>query len=275
MKTIKLNGNDIEKLINKIIKEDNEWFDDAIKGYDLVGIYTRRPVQKMSGMSGGEVLEITEVDGLEATVFISYNLNAVISGYPYSAEGPYYMDVKDLIDDIEEGNLTRYTNIKESRMFDEPKKSVDERITEHLLNKLTERPDVQHEFIPHSMGVGNFYEITSNQGVLEADIYRVDFKNKSTRISKNSSGFLTGGDFGVLKVYNPSYKKDVGNRTDVIGYAVKLTGDDKPLNIPKSLAKKVYETVEDQFGDIKVYKTQRKIDVGIENDESDLFDQVQ
>lgn len=107
MKTIKLNTNDIEKLINKIIKE-NEWFDDAVKGYDLVGIYTTKDVQKLSGISSGYVLEIVEVKGDEATTFISYSLNDILSGYPYSSEGPYKMSVNDIIDDIESGHLTKY-----------------------------------------------------------------------------------------------------------------------------------------------------------------------
>ena len=115
MKVIRLNGNDIERIVRRIVKEDTEWFDEASK-YDLVGIYTRKAVQKLTGVSSGEVLEVTEINGQEATVFISYNLKAVISGYPYSSEGPYQMDVNDLIQDITDGVLVKYGGITEAKV---------------------------------------------------------------------------------------------------------------------------------------------------------------
>lgn len=115
MKVIRLNGNDIGRLVQRIIKEDNEWFDEASK-YDLVGIYTRKDVQKLTGISSGDVLEVTEVNGQEATYFISYNLRAVISGYPYSSEGPYKMNVNELILDITDGVLTKYNGVSEAKV---------------------------------------------------------------------------------------------------------------------------------------------------------------
>jgi len=276
MKVIRLNENDIERLVKKIIKEDNEWFDDTVKDINLVGIYTRTPVQKLDGMSGGEVLEVTEVDGQEATVFISYNLKAVISGYPYSSEGPYYMDVNDLIQDITDGVLVKYNNIGESRLFNsEPSKlSPDERIANYILEKLEkERPDIQHQFVDHTKNVNNFYDITVRRGVMEADLFRVDFNNQSARISQNPQGFLIGGDFGVIKVYNVHYRADLGQKTNCVGYAVKMTGEENSLKISESLAKRIFDKVEDQYGDIRVFKAQRRIDKGTD-DESDLFDQI-
>lgn len=165
----------------------------------------------------------------------------------------------------------------ESRLFgdSEPAKlTPDERIATYILEKLEkERPDIRHQFIDNTKNVNNIYNITAERGVLEADLFRVDFNNQSARITWNPSGFLIGGDFGVVRVYNVHYRSDLGKRQNVIGYAIKMTGDKDTLNIPKSLAKRIYERVEEQYGDIRVFKAQRKIDKGTD-DESDLFDQI-
>lgn len=277
MKVVRLNENDIKKLVKRIIKEDGEsldWTKD-VKPYDLVGIYIRKPVQKLDGVSGGEVMEVTEVDGLEATVFLSYNLQAILSGYQYSAEGPYYMDVNDLIQDIQDGVLIKYEKpIQESRLFGEPKKTPDERIGEYILQKIEkERPDIQHQFLDYTKEIDNVYGISVGRGVMEIDLFRVDFTNKSNRISKNDGGILNGGDFGIVKVYNVHYKSDVGKRKNTVGYAIKMTGDKDPLNLPTSLVRRIYNKIEEQYGDIRVFKTQRKLDKGTD-DESDIFDQL-
>jgi len=168
--------------------------------------------------------------------------------------------------------------INESRLFGDsepPKLTPDERIANYILEKLEkERPEIQHQFIGHTYNVNNFYDIRADRGVLEGDIFRVNFTNKSVGISKNQSGFLTGGDFGVVKVYNVHYKSDLGQRKNVIGYAIKMTGDTDALKIPKSLARRIYDKVEEQYGDIRVFKAQRKIDKGVDDDESELFDQL-
>ena len=52
-----------------------------------------------------------------------------------------------------------------------------------------------------------------------------------------------------------------------------MTGDRDPLVIPKSLARRIFDKVEEQYGDIRVFKAQRRIDKGTD-DESDLFDQA-
>lgn len=164
----------------------------------------------------------------------------------------------------------------ESRLFsNEPGKlTPDERIATYILEKLEkERPDIQHQFVEHTKNVNNFYEITADRGVLEADIFRVDFTNQSAKISWSPQGFLMGGDFGVVKVYNVHYKADVGKKKNCIGYALKMTGDKNPLDIPESLVKRIFNKVEEQYGDIRVFKAQRRIDKGTD-DESDLFDQL-
>ena len=413
MKVIRLNENDIEKLVKKIIKEEGENFDwiGDIGQYDLFGYYVGKPVEKLTGVSSGNVLEVTAIVGDEIEYFVSYNgMSEIINGYPYSSEGPYYMPVKDLLDELQNGNISKFQlpidesrlfeeenddlnwvkdigeydltgtytrkpiksdfyidseiidvinikgqeaevyiipisttlntedgeielpqgdmdnwlhhevlhylsgsfdnqikhnqwgphhmdvndlvidisdgvlikhekSISESRLFGgEPNKPIkltpDERIANYILQKLEkERPDVQHQFIDHTKNVHNVYDIESTKGVLETDLFRVDFSNQSTRITKNNEGFLRGGDFGVVRVYNIFYNKDLGTRTNTIGYAVKMTNDDKPLNIPPSLSKKIYEIVEDQYGDIKVFKNQRRLDKGTD-DESDIFDQL-
>ena len=53
-----------------------------------------------------------------------------------------------------------------------------------------------------------------------------------------------------------------------------MTGDTDALKIPKSLARRIYDKVEEQYGDIRVFKAQRKIDKGVDDDESELFDQL-
>lgn len=166
--------------------------------------------------------------------------------------------------------------INESRMFggEPPKLSPDERIANYILEKLEkERPDIQHQFLDHTRNINDVYGITVDRGIMEIDLFRVDFTNKSAPISKNSGGILNGGDFGIVKVYNVHYRSDLGKRNNVIGYAIKMTGDTDPLKIPKSLARKIYDKVEEQYGDIRVFKAQRKIDKGVD-DESDLFDQL-
>jgi len=53
MKVIRLNENDIKRLVKKIIKENGEWFDNVVKDSNVVGIYTKPEVQKMSGKYKG------------------------------------------------------------------------------------------------------------------------------------------------------------------------------------------------------------------------------
>lgn len=168
----------------------------------------------------------------------------------------------------------------ESRLFggdgeqSTPKLTPDERIATYILEKLEkERPDIQHQFIDYRKNVDNVYGLTVERGVMEADLFRVDFNNQSARISWTPNGFLSGGDFGIVRVYNVHYKSDLGKRQNVIGYALKMTGDRDPLVIPKSLARRIFDKVEEQYGDIRVFKAQRRIDKGTD-DESDLFDQA-
>lgn len=271
MKVVRLNENDIEKLIRSIIKEDNGWFDETVK-YDLVGIYIRKDVQKLSGISSGGVVEVTEINGNEATYFISYNIKAVVSGYPYSSEGPYKMDVKDLVEEIIDGVLVKYEKpIQESRLFggEPPKLSPDERIANYILEKMDkERPEVKFQFIDYKRGFNHMYNIKGN----EAKLYRVNFSNNSEPITFNNSNILTGGDFGVVEVRNVYYQQDTGNGS-LRGYAIKLTGDVDPLDIPESLAKKIYLKVKDHYGDIRVFKTKRLLDTGQDNAD-DIFNQL-
>ena len=181
---------------------------------------------------------------------------------------------------LNENDIEKLVNkiITESHLFGkegQPKKmSPDERIANYILEKLEkERPDIQHQFVDNTFQVTDFYGIQVDRGVMEADIFRVNFTNKSVGISKNQSGILVGGDFGIVRVYNVHYRNDLGRRQNVIGYAIKMTGDRDPLNIPNSLVRKIYDKVEEQYGDIRVFKAQRKIDKGVDN-EDDLFDQL-
>ena len=302
---VKFDGGLIEES-NVILKEDTEWFED-VPEYDLLGVYYRKPVQKMSGISGGQIVDVVSIKDDEVVVIVA-PLTPIMNPHTFeptieindkilkheiqhylfhkTAQGllksfsnkneVYTWTVNDLIEDIESGDLIKYDMnlIKESRLFGEPKKTPDERIAEHLFDKIQkERPDIQHQFIGNEKNVSEFYGITTNRGVLEADYFRVDFSNKSTRISKNNNGIMQGGDFGIIKVYNPIYRNDLGKKTNVIGYALKLTDENITLGIPRSLVKKIYELVEEQYGDIRTFKTQRKIDTG-SDDESDLFDQL-
>lgn len=179
-------------------------------------------------------------------------------------------DIKNLVGKI----------ITESHLFGggkEKKLSPDERIAQHILNKLDkEVPEIQSQFINYKEhgGFGSIYNV--DKGIfntVEADLYRVNFQNKSRPIGRNSSGVLNGGDFGVVKVYGINFEADSGKKHRVLGYGVKLTTEDKALNIPKSLAKKIYDKVVEQAGEIRVFKTQRLIDRG-DNDETDLFEPI-
>jgi len=167
--------------------------------------------------------------------------------------------------------------IDESHMFgyNKPNKmSPDERIAYYILEKLEkERPEIQHQFVDSQFQVTDFFGIQVDSGVMEADMFRVNFTNKSAGISKNQNGILVGGDFGIVKVYNVLYRSDLGRKKNVIRYAIKMTGDRDALNIPNSLGKKIYNKIEDQYGDIRVFKAQRKIDKVVD-DESDLFDEL-
>lgn len=170
--------------------------------------------------------------------------------------------------------------INEFYLFGKAKLTPDERIANYILEKLEkERPDIQHQFVSHEFNIIDFMGITpiftsvNSRGVLEGDLFIVDFTNKSARITKNTNGILTGGDFAIAKVYNVHYKSDLGQRRNNIGYTIRMTGDDKPLDIPKSLVRRIYDKVESQYGDIRVFKAQRRIDKGID-DADDLFDQL-
>lgn len=161
--------------------------------------------------------------------------------------------------------------INESRLFGgEPAKlTPDERIANHILEKMEkERPDVRYQFIDHNLEYNNIYGIAGN----EAKLYRVNFNNKSVPITFNGSNILIGGDFGVVEVRNVEYRSQTG-RGSLRGYAVKLTGDVDPLDIPESLAKKIYLKAKDHYGDIRVFKTTRLLDTG-EDSADDLFDQL-
>jgi len=276
MKVIRLNENDIEKLVKKIIKEEGENFDwiGDIGQYDLFGYYVGKPVEKLTGVSNGNVLEVTAIVGDEIEYFVSYNgMSEIIKGYPYSSEGPYYMSVKDLLDELQNGNVSKFQlPIDESRLFGEPKKTADERIAEYILQKLEkERADIQHQFLDYTKNFNNFYGVKSNVP-LEGDLFRVDFNNKSKKINTDNSGHLRGGDFGVVKVYEPWNRKISEKKLSIRGYGIALTGQE-PLKIKESLVRQIYDKVEEQYGDIRVFKSQRKLDKGTD-DESDIFDQL-
>ena len=165
--------------------------------------------------------------------------------------------------------------INESRMFG-GKPTPDERIAQYLLDKLNkEIPEVQSQFIGYNEfgGIDDFWGSTAGNGYLEGDIYRVNFQNKSGPIRKTDRGILAGGDFGVAKIYKILFRIESGKRGAAWDYRVMLTGEDKSLDIPQSLAKRIYNKVKEHEGNIRVFKVQRKIDKGVD-DETDLFDQL-
>jgi hypothetical protein len=272
---------------SRLFEEENDdlnWVKD-IGEYDLTGTYTSKPI-KSDFYIDSEIIDVVNIKGQKAKVYvipISTTLNSEdgeielpqgdmdnwlrheILHYLAGSKGrewrPHSLDVNVLIQGIQDGILVKYEKpISESRLFGEPKKTADERIAEYILQKLEkERPDIQYQHITREMGYNNFFEI---KGV-EAEHLRVDFNNKSPKITLDDK-ILQGGDFGVLKVYNES--------GGVNGYAVKMTGHDV-LDIPHSLAKKIWNRVDSQYDEIKVFKAQRRLDKGTD-DESDIFDQL-
>lgn len=161
--------------------------------------------------------------------------------------------------------------------FFKKKPTPDERIAEHILKKLeTEIPRVDYQFIdyPTFGRLTDIYGIKTNDGTLEAEMFRVDFKNNSNPITKNpNSGFLQGGDFGVCKVSEIRYQRDTGDGWTK-GYGVKLTGEKEALDIPNSLAKKIFEKVKEHQGNFRVFKATRKLDKG-DQDETEMFEPLE
>lgn len=188
--------------------------------------------------------------------------------------GPNYYDLKYYVPKPVKGKKKKI----DEGIFDFFKrtKTPDEKIASHILEKLNkERPDIQHQFIDYKTfgRITDFWGSTTNNGALEGDVYRVDFQNKSDRITKNNKGFLIGGDFSVAKVYKIYRESESGRRGAAWSYRVKLTDEVNGLDIPDSLAKKIYNKVVEQSGDIRVFKATRKLDLGID-DSSDLFDKL-
>jgi hypothetical protein len=139
---------DLIKESESIIIEDTEWFED-VPEYDLLGVYYRKPVQKMSGISGGQIVDVVSIKDDEVVVIVTPLLPAMnpdnfevtteispallkhqIQHYLFhkttqsllksfiKKEGHYVWKVNDLIEDIQSGDLIKYDMnlIKESRL---------------------------------------------------------------------------------------------------------------------------------------------------------------